>query len=147
MAVAMTLCGLHAAQDAAQDEPLPGQADREKLEVFRKSYNEARNIYYRRKTNLAAILLDVANKEGQVSTWTDMYKEAQMLSRQVLAIFPNDEAAQANLRGATNSLRMRTEQAGAQVVDDDEARARTLLDSRAAARAHRRVPRRRARGL
>ena len=81
---------------------------------------------------VAAILLDVANKQGEVSEWTAMYTEAQTLSRQVLAVFPDDEAAKANLKAATNSLEMRSRQAGGQAPalaqDSDVTQARRLLD-------------------
>jgi hypothetical protein len=51
---------------------LQGQADREVLDVFRNAYEEVRRGYndaliQERKTNLAALLLDVANKEGDPS--------------------------------------------------------------------------------
>ena len=109
-----------------------GQADKEVLDVFRKGYTELKGNYYMRKTNLAAILLDVANKQGEVSEWTAMYTEAQTLSRQVLAVFPDDEAAKANLKAAKNSLEMRSRQAGGQAPapaqDSDVAEARRMLD-------------------
>jgi hypothetical protein len=49
-----------------------GQADHEVLEVFRSAYEEVKRGYNEqlineRKTNLAALLLDIANKEGNPS--------------------------------------------------------------------------------
>ena len=49
-----------------------GEADREVLQVFRNAYEEVRRGYNdalinERKTNLAALLLDIANKEGDAS--------------------------------------------------------------------------------
>ena len=53
---------------------LQGKADKQVLEVFRDAYEEVRRGYNEqlineRKVNLAAILLDVANKEGDPSLW------------------------------------------------------------------------------
>jgi hypothetical protein len=117
--------------EQAMQKAAKGGADREVLEEFRKGYEEVKSSYYMRKTNLAAVLLDVANKQGEVKEWTAMYKEAQTLSRQVLAVFPDNDEAQANLRAATNSLKMRTQQAGGQTAEDEDgdvSRARRLLD-------------------
>jgi hypothetical protein len=122
LALALALCGRCAAQDEVE-VPL----GMEMLEDFRKSYDEARETYYRSKINLAAALLDVANKQGEVSQWTAMYKEAQLLSRQVLAIFPDNDSAQANLKAATNSLKFRMQQAGVQAAEDDEALVRAIV--------------------
>jgi hypothetical protein len=115
--------GKQALQKAAK-----GEADGEVLEEIRKGYEEVKSRYYMRKTNLAAVLLDVANRQAKIEDWTAMYKEAQTLSRQLLAVFPTDTDAQANLRAATNSLKMRTQQAGGQAAEDgDVSQARRLL--------------------
>ena len=118
--------GEQAIQKAAK-----GESDREVLKALREGYEEVKSSYYMRKTNLAAVLLDVANKQGEVKEWTAMYKEAQELSRQVLAVFPDNDEAQANLRAATGSLKMRTQQSGSQAAEDvdrDVSQARRLLD-------------------
>ena len=78
--------------------------------MFRMGYQQVRAEYYSKKTNFAAILLDVANKQGEPKVWTDMYTQAQNLSKEVLAVMPDDESAKANLKGATKSLQFRTEQ-------------------------------------
>jgi hypothetical protein len=54
---------------AVNDARLQGEADHQVLEVFRSAYEEVKRGYddqliNERKTNLAALLLDIANKEG-----------------------------------------------------------------------------------
>jgi hypothetical protein len=78
---------------------LQGQADHEVLEVFRSAYEEVRRGYNdqlinERKTNLAALLLDIANKEGDPSlfpklppshkqTWPHSLQAISLLARRV----------------------------------------------------------------
>lgn len=65
-----------------------GQADHEVLAVFRNAYEEVRRGYNEqlineRKTNLAALLLDVANKEGDPSQFAKLasiYKQTGFCS-------------------------------------------------------------------
>ena len=90
-----------------------GKADQAVLGAFRKQYADAKEGGADESTlgplrvNLAAVLLDVANKVGEPDVWLPMYKEAQMLSHEALALDPQDEAAQANLKAATNSISFR----------------------------------------
>ena len=64
-----------------------GNADYNVLAVFRQAYEQAvadnygAEVMNERKTNLAALLLDVANKERDPNAWSAMYREAEKLSR------------------------------------------------------------------
>lgn len=63
--------------------PVQGQADHEVLEVFRSAYEEVKRGYNdqlinERKTNLAALLLDIANKEGNPSLCPQFFPQADL---------------------------------------------------------------------
>ena len=122
-----------------------GKADQAVLGAFRKQYADAKEGGTDESTlgplrvNLAAVLLDVANKVGEPDVWLPMYKEAQMLSHEALALDPQDDAAQANLKAATNSISFRQSAAtggvaapkpagGSADVDMESARALLLDD-------------------
>lgn len=122
-----------------------GEADQAVLGAFRKQYADAKEggaddtTLGPLRVNLAAVLLDVANKIGEPDVWLPMYKEAQMLSHEALAIDPQDDAAQANLKAATNSISFRQSAAiggvaapkpagGSADVDMESARALLLDD-------------------
>ena len=122
-----------------------GKADQAVLGAFRKQYADAKeggaddSALGPLRVNLAAVLLDVANKVGEPDVWLPMYKEAQMLSHEALALDPQDEAAQANLKAATNSISFRQSAAtggvaapkpagGSADVDMESARALLLDD-------------------
>jgi len=102
-----------------------GEATLEVLKVFReayedskKSFNEALKI--ERKTNLAALLLDVANRQADPAVFMKMYREAEALSLEVIAVAPADDAANSNLKAARNSMQLRFPQ-GYDMDDDVQA--------------------------
>ena len=120
-----------------------GKADQAVLGAFRKQYADAKeggaddSALGPLRVNLAAVLLDVANKMGEPDVWLPMYKEAQMLSHEALAIDPQDDAAQANLKAATNSISFRQSAATGGVAapkpaggaaNDDLESARLMID-------------------
>jgi len=117
--------------DEALSKAQKGSADQEVLGVFRKGFLATRREYYSRKSNLAAILLDLANKSPH-PVYIEMYQEAQVLSREVLAVNANDGTAKANLEAATNSLSIRSKQEDSKkdtpADADDASNARRLLD-------------------
>ena len=89
-----------------------GMADYEVLDVFRSGLEEVKSSYNEqlkndRKTNLAALLLDLANKEPDPGAWTSMYLEAEQLAKEVLQVFPYDDAARSNAAAARKSLNFR----------------------------------------
>ena len=128
-----------------------GEADQQVLGVFQSAYEEAKRgsdaqLMNERKTNLAALLLDIANKIGDAGlacftlrcmsdarapavtpfhcapdTWTAMYLEAEKLSEEVLEVYPRDEAAQSNALAARNSMTLRSHSVG-RVVPEVTAR-------------------------
>jgi len=102
-----------------------GEADQETLAVFRSAYEEVKRGYndvliMERKTNLAALLLDVANKEPDANVWTAMYKEAMSHSAEVLKVYPDDDAAIANAKAAKNSLAFRSKGMAQAVPEPEE---------------------------
>ena len=104
--------------DQALMKAQKGQADDEVLAAFRKGLSDAldntdQNFIDSRKTNLAAILLDLGNKQGVQEEWEAMYREARKLSHEVLANNPDDESAAANLKAALTSIEYRQKQAKA----------------------------------
>lgn len=128
-----------------------GETDQQVLEVFQSAYEEVKRgsdarLINERKTNLAALLLDIANKIGDAGlacftlrcmpavarpivtpfrcapdTWTAMYLEAEKLSEEVLEVYPRDEAAQSNAVAARNSMTLRSHGVG-RVVPEVTAR-------------------------
>ena len=115
-----------------------GNADYNVLAVFRQAYEQAVADNYgvevinERKTNLAALLLDVANKERDPSAWSAMYREAEKLSLEVLKLFPNDDAARSNAKAARSSLQLRAKQSQQAFPEmtapaEDETAARAFL--------------------
>jgi hypothetical protein len=119
-----------------------GETDQQVLEAFQSAYEEVKRgsdarLINERKTNLAALLLDIANKIGDAGlacftlrcmpavarpvvtpfrcapdTWTAMYLEAEKLSQEVLEVYPRDEAAQSNAVAARNSMTLRSHGVG-----------------------------------
>ena len=115
-----------------------GNADYDVLAVFRQAYEQAVGDNYgaevmnERKTNLAALLLDVANKERDPNAWSAMYREAEKLSLEVLKVFPNDDAARSNAKAARSSLQLRAKQSQQAFPEmtasaEDETAARAFL--------------------
>mmetsp|Transcript_36351 Transcript_36351/g.56814 ORF Transcript_36351/g.56814 Transcript_36351/m.56814 type:complete len:146 (-) Transcript_36351:249-686(-) len=88
-----------------------GNTDKQVLATFRKGLKEAEDeagvnskTALDRANNLAAALLDAANKEGDPETFIQMYRESEELSLRIQKAYPDDKAASSNLKAARQSM-------------------------------------------